>query len=76
MHEILQIAKEIQLLEQDLKEIDEYVRYNEWGIAYEILCSSIEQNNMVLSNEQYHIISQLGERMEMDEELWAELKRI
>ena len=76
MYEILQIAKKIQLLNEDVKEIDEYLQYNEWGIAFEILCSSIEQNNMVISNEQYQIISQLGERMEMDEELWAGLKRI
>lgn len=74
MNIILCLAEEIGLIESDLKEIEEYIENNEWGIALEVLCSILHQNNIYISINQYETICDLGNKMEFNDELWRDLK--
>lgn len=70
MREILLLAREIGLPDNDIKDISEYIDHNEWGLAFEVLCSSIHQYGFKVSDNQYQKICDLGEKMEMDDDLW------
>lgn len=73
MKEILLLAREIGLPNNDIKEIAEYIDHNEWGLAFEALCGSIHQYGFKLSDNQYQKLCDLGEKMEMDNELWQNI---
>jgi hypothetical protein len=73
MQNILYIAKELCLPSNDINSIKEYLEYNEWGIAFEVLCSAIEQENILVNKAQYEKIISIGERMEMDHGLWENI---
>lgn len=76
MENILQIAYEVKLPLADMDLIKEYLDHNEWGIAFELLCSAIEQENIKINDNQYKIICKLGNKMGFDEELWSSIKVI
>ncbi len=73
MKEIILLAHEIELPGNDIKDIDEYIAHNEWGLAFEVLCSSILQYGFKVSDDQYQMICALGEKMEMDNDLWQNI---
>lgn len=73
MKDILILAQEIGLPNNDIKDINEYIEHNEWGLAFEVLCSSIYQYGFKVSDDQYQKICSLGEKMEMDEDLWKDI---
>ncbi len=73
MSEILSIANEVLLPIRDIQEIAEYLNYNEWGLAFEILCTSITDNQIVISKRQYDVIKLVGEKMDMDCGLWKDI---
>lgn len=56
------------------KDIDEYLEHNELGLAFEVLCVSIERDKIKISQKDYEIINTLGFQMEMDNNLWVSLK--
>ena len=70
MKEILLLAREIGLPSNDIDDIDEYLDHNEWGLAFEVLCSSIHQYGLKVSDEQYQKICDWGKQMEIDADLW------
>ena len=67
MKEMLLLAREIGLSDNDIRDIDEYINHNERGLAFEVLCSSIQQY------DQYQTICALGENMEMDNDIWQNI---
>lgn len=67
---ILNIAKSLKLSNNDIVTIDEYLEHNEWGIAFEVLCSAIEYDRIDISHYDYIQIKEIGECMGMDKELW------
>ena len=67
MKEMLLLAREIGLSDNDIRDIDEYINHNERGLAFEVLCSSIQQY------DQYQAICVLGENMELDNDLWQNI---
>lgn len=71
---ILHIAEDIKLPLEDKEEIQEYLEYNEFGIAFEILCIAIEEYDIGISQERKEEIARIGNEMEMDERLWSSLK--
>lgn len=73
MKEILLLAREIGLPNNDIKDIDEYIDHNEQGLAFEVLCSSIQQYGLKVSGDQYQAICALGENMGMDNDLWQNI---
>ena len=73
MKEMLLLAREIGLPENDIRDIDEYINHNERGLAFEVLCSSIQQYGLKVSDDQYQKLRELGEKMEMDNDLWQNI---
>lgn len=71
---ILKLSKKINILHEDITLIDEYLKYNEWGLAFEILCTSIKYNNIIISINDYNSIKKVGKHMKMDNQLWNCLK--
>ena len=71
---ILEIAKKVKISEKDIEAIIEYLEYDEWGIAFEILCSAIISDNIDVSNQEYVEIKEIGEYMKMDKQLWEFIK--
>ena len=56
MKEMLMLAREIGLSDNDIRDIDEYINHNERGLAFEVLCSSIQQYGLKVSDNQYQTI--------------------
>ena len=73
MKEILLLAREIGLPSNDIRDIDEYINHNEWGFAFEVLCSSVQQYGLRVSDDQYQKLCELGEKMEMGNDLWQNI---
>lgn len=73
MKEMLLLAREIGLPDNDIRDIDEYINHNERGLAFEVLCSSIQQYGLKVSDDQYQKLRELGEKMEMDNDLWQNI---
>ena len=53
---MLLLAREIGLPDNDIRDIDEYIDHNERGVAFEVLCSSIQQYGLKVSDDQYQMI--------------------
>lgn len=73
-NQILVIAKIIKIPVKDIDAITEYLDHVEWGIAFETLCSAIEQDKIEISANEYVLIKEIGEYMNMDERLWEVFK--
>ena len=73
MKEMLLLACEIGLPDNDIRDIDENINHNERGLAFEVLCTSIQQYGLEVSDDQYQTICTLGENMEMDNDLWQNI---
>ena len=71
---IMEIVNNLNITKKDKKDIDEYLDPNELGLAFEVLCVSIERDNIKISQKDYEIINILGVQMEMDSNLWSSLK--
>lgn len=73
MNVMLLLACEIGLPNNDIRDIDEYIDHNELGLAFEVLCSSIQQYGLKVSDNLYQKPCELGEKMEMDNDLWKNI---
>lgn len=73
MKEILLLAREMGLPNNDIRDIDEYINHNEWGLAFEVLCSSIQEYDLKASDDLYQKLCELGEKMEMGNDLWQNI---
>lgn len=71
---IIEIANNLNIAKKDKQDIDEYLDHNELGLAFEVLCISIERYKIKISQKDYEIINALGIQMEMDNNLWFSLK--
>lgn len=71
---IIEITNNLNITKKDKQDIDEYLDHNELGLAFEVLCVSIERYKIKISQEDYEIINTLGVQMEMDNNLWLSLK--
>lgn len=76
MEIILEIAKNLKLPEDDIASIEEYIENNEWGLAFELLCIAIEQENIPVSKGVFRKIEKVGSKMELDNYLWNDLRVI
>ena len=54
MNVMLLLACEIGLPNNDIRDIDEYIDHNELGLAFEVLCSSIQQYGLKVSDNLYY----------------------
>lgn len=70
MDEILTLAQAIPLPKRDQDEIEENLSYDEWGLAFEVLCGSIEENALRPDAAVCGRIQAIGTALEMDSGLW------
>ena len=62
------------LKEEDLQEINELIDHHaEYGVAYEMLCHLIAQEQIVITPEVYELITELGKQMNFGEDVWNKL---
>lgn len=59
---------------KDTHDILEFLEHGEWGVAFEVLCSVIEQENLSINAAQYNEIIDIGHDMDMDDTLWVRIK--
>jgi hypothetical protein len=62
--------------EKDRIDVEEYIKHNEWGIALETICSVILEDGILVDNEVFKKISDVGVEMEMDSNLWNDIARL
>lgn len=46
---IAAISRELNIGKKDKEDIEEYLDYNEWGLAFEVLCTAIQESNIKIS---------------------------
>jgi len=73
INKILELVKKLCITVDDKEEIIDYINYNEYGIAFEVLCSIIEQENITVSCDDFKIIEKLGMTMNFDRRLWNKI---
>ncbi len=71
---IIEISNNLNITKKDKQDIDEHLDHNELGLAFEVLCVSIERDKLKIAQKDYEIINTLGVKMEMDNNLWINLK--
>lgn len=73
---ILSLAEETKefLPPQDLQNIRDDIEYNEFGLAFEILCIQLYEYEAPISLEIYTRLENLGKDIGIDEKIWSPLK--
>ena len=62
--------------QKDKADIFEYIENDEWGVAYETLCSVIEQEKLPITKEDYDAIKEVGLLMKMDACYWEDISNL
>lgn len=75
MNKIQEIAQKIGLKIHVLEEIEELLLHDEWGMAYETLCSEIQEEKLQVSRDIYSQIVYIGKDLEIDPWYWEEIKK-
>jgi hypothetical protein len=57
-----------------VKDIYEYIEFNEGGLALEILCENLYEFSCPVPRRAYELIEKAGTQMEMDKKHWEYLK--
>ncbi len=73
INEIYKLTEKLCTTDKDKEEIFDYINYNEYGIAFEVLRSIIEQENIKVSCDDFNIIEGLGAAMGFEEGLWNKI---
>lgn len=61
---------------EDIKNIVEFVENNEFGLAYETLCTQLYEHNIQISCELYEKISFYGKSIKIQPSMWLPLKEL
>ncbi|MCW3111007.1 MAG: hypothetical protein JWQ09_5513 [Segetibacter sp.] len=75
---LLDLLKETstQLTSEDIMLISEFIEHNEWGLAYETLCTQLDEYNAQISSATYEKITDLAKVMNIDSIIWQSLKNL
>lgn len=74
--QILQLLEEVKLPATDIENITEFTEHNEYGLAYETLCTQLYEYSVPISSAYYEKISSLGPLMEINPSMWLSLKEL
>ncbi|UHA74525.1 MafI family immunity protein [Paenibacillus sp. 481] len=61
---------------EDTEKINEYLEYNEWGIAFEHFCATLFDEKIRITGIAFAQIRRIGEHMELEEQTWESLKSL
>lgn len=75
LHELVNETKE-KLPQYDIENILEFIDCDEWGLAYEILCSQIYEYEVSITREFYERIRFLGKKKHINPDVWQNLESL
>ena len=61
------------LPEKDVSEALDLVKYNEFGVSFELICTQLFEYNVEVSSDVYQKIDSVGRSMNLDERIWKVL---
>lgn len=59
---------------KDYNDVSEFLEHNEWGVAFEIICSALDQDRINITEQVFREIENIGAEMKLEPELWEVLK--
>lgn len=76
--QIIQLLNEVKndLPTDDIKNIREFAENNEFGLAYEILCTQLYEYSVQISCDYYNKISLYGKSIQIQPSVWLPLKEL
>ena len=57
--------------QQDVDSMIELLDHGEWGVAFEILCSTLVQEKIPIDTAMFRKIEHIGRQMNFEEILWS-----
>jgi hypothetical protein len=57
-----------------IKDVNEFIKVGEYGLAYETLCSIVVESERSIPPDIHLQLVRLGQKMEMTEDVWLKLK--
>lgn len=60
----------------DISNIAEFIEHNEFGLAFETLCTQLYEYNIQISYEFFEMISLCGKSMKLEPSTWVPLKEL
>lgn len=78
MTQLTQLLNEVKkkLPPDEIKNIAGFIEHNEFGLAYETLCTQLYEYNMQISSEFYEKVSLCGKSMKIEPSTWLPLKEL
>ena len=76
--QLTQLLNEVKhnLSKKDFENIKEFIYHNEYGLAYETLCTQLYEHNVSISKEFYENIYTLSVPMEINPLYWTPLQEL
>lgn len=62
------------LSDSDVKNASEFIEHNEFGVAFELICDQLYENESQISSELIGDISRIAKLMQLDDNSWSFLK--
>ncbi len=77
-NKILSLVSELEnsLLPQDVQNICDFIKYNEFGVGFETLCTQLFEYDSPISAEIYSRIESVGKEIGYSENHWNYLKAL
>jgi len=73
LNEALSQAKDV-LSENQINDIEMYIKAGEWGLALETLCDFLYEDDLPISLKAYNLLQEVGLILEIDRQNWEILK--
>lgn len=74
--QIIQLLEDVKLPAADIENIIEFTAHNEYGLAYETLCTQLYEYSVPISSAYYEKLSSIGMLMEIDSSMWLSLEEL
>lgn len=76
--ELNNLLKEVEkeLPQEDVENIKDYITHNEWGLAYETLCTQLYEYNIRISPNFYEKMVLFGSSIKIDPSYWLPLNKL
>lgn len=72
MHDLLNQFSD-KLPNSDIETAREYIEYREWGVAFEFLCTQLDEYDTEISPDVFLILKGIGVDMGIDPKYWTHL---
>lgn len=76
IRELLKILENTEFRLEDRKTAEEFLDYNEWGLALDTIIDQLYEYEIKITEGIYNSISAIAKKMEMEESNYIELKKL